>query len=240
MVEELEKEILCFIPCCKSKYASGSIIENFSQLSKTTIPRSWQKLVQARLGLIDSIETDSPLTSAILLYTGVFYKPMRGIITKIVDKINQEKIQIYIISGGYGIIDALEPINDYEAVMKGNVAKYWSDNRLINVIQEIITIHKPKCVVGFFAGSPSYSYTSSNYRYFFTEALKRSIKSGTKIENSGCFYRKQGYGVGAILGSLGRTFIDFLFDIKYTKFINKTEITNRQDGNVIVASDRIK
>ena len=36
-------------------------------------------------------------------------------------KENQRKIRVFIISGGYGAIDALEPINDYEAVMKGKI-----------------------------------------------------------------------------------------------------------------------
>ena len=50
-------------------------------------------------------------------------------------KENQRKIRVFIISGGYGVIDALEPINDYEAVMKGKVSRFWRDNGLSDIIK---------------------------------------------------------------------------------------------------------
>lgn len=97
----------------------------------------------------------------------------------------------------------------------------------------------PRIVVGFFAGNSTYSHSSSNYRFFFSKALSGASQSGLKYEIGGCFYRKEGYGVSPILGSLGRIFRDFLFSNDFVSFTQKIEKDNRQDGKVTIGYSRI-
>jgi hypothetical protein len=57
--------------------------------------------------------------------------------------IRSGKFQLYIISAGYGVVHALEPIHDYDAVMNGGTAHIWQDNQLSSILQEIMLTEKP-------------------------------------------------------------------------------------------------
>ena len=124
--------------------------------------------------------------------------------------------------------------------MSGSIAKYWREAGLVSVISEIIKEQSPSKVYGFFAGVREWSTPSSKYRYFFTEAVKRALNESVSINSAGCFYRKDGLGVKAILNALGRTFNDVYKKDYSSKYIKNIEQNDRKDGNVIIGFDRLK
>jgi len=147
---------------------------------------------------------------------------------------------LFIISAGYGVLDAREAIHNYDEVMRGGTAKYWRDSNLVTIIANIINEVMPTEIYGYFAGVRDWSTPSSKYRYFFTEGVLNAIQNNNSIIQSGCFFRKEGCGVKAILNSLGRTFND-TFDNNFNlEYIKNIEINNRIDGKVVIGFDRFK
>ncbi len=236
----LKKEkILCFIPCCGSKYPSGEIIKPERKINVQDLSNTWNNLEMGRNTMKYCIEDFSPQTSALYLYTGSPYQAFRSNYNKIEDLVKSGRMRLIIISAGYGIVDAFEPINNYDAQLVGQVASKWKEFGLSNSIAEIIIKENPESVYGFFAGQDNWSNPSSKYRYFFTEGLKLAIKSGFKPKISGCFYREEGRGVKAILNSLGRVFRDLILsDFNDSFIIDLTEV-GRWDGNVKIRFDEI-
>lgn len=150
------------------------------------------------------VENDSTPTSAINLYTGTFYSVLNiGLVKEL---IRSGKLRVFIISAGYGVLDAFEPAYNYNAEMKGMVARYWREAGLADIISDICLVLSPRRVYGFFAGEPDWSGPGTKYRCFFTEGVKRALNSGFEPAHAGCFYRESGRGVTAILGALGRAF----------------------------------
>jgi len=234
------EKIVCFIPCCASKYASGEIIKPEHILSEKDLPTTWHNLLEGRKGMQYCIDFTSPKTSAINLYTGSPYDVLTPYKEEIVKLIQVDKLRLIIISAAYGIIDALEPIHSYDEMMKGNVASHWKNKNLTGVIADFLIQEKPTQIYGFFAGKSYWSTSESKYRYFFTEGVKKALTKGLDVKLCGCFYRAEGGGVKAILGSLGRTFIELLkadFDDSYVENIYKN---GRRDGNVKIGFEWIK
>ncbi len=229
---------MCFIPCCGSKYASGVVDESKNIISECELPNTWQSLNEGRIQMRYCIDEISVLTTAIRLYTGSPYNTFTPHLERIIESLRQNKLKIVIISAGYGIIDALEPINQYEAKMEGRVATQWIRNGLPAVITELLNSEKPTHVFGFFAGTTIKNTPGAKYRYIFTEGAKRAINKGDiKPKSCGCFYRSEGMGVKAILGALGRTFID-LYTVDFNEnIIRDIELNGRVDSNIQVRYD---
>jgi hypothetical protein len=226
----MEKHLI-FIPCCKSKHATGLSTPIQKILKKDIIPQNWEHLQAGRRDMESIIDVSSPKTTALYLYKGFFYSNFKRQYSTIIDHINNGNLQLYIISAGYGVINALESIHDYDAVLSGTVAKHWRNHGLENIIAEIIQNEQPSSIHGFFAGTSYWSSPGSKYRYFFTEGLQRA-KNTIETSTAGCFYRYDGRGVSAIMGSLGRTLADFTqhkFNTDFTKGIEKN---HRIDGNI--------
>jgi len=182
---------------------------------------------------------DSPKASALNLYSGAFYKPLEPHKDEILKNIFSGRLRLMILSAGYGLLDALEPIHDYEAVMMRENARHWKNSHLTQVISELILYEKPAHVYGFFAGKGGWGFGGSKYRFFFTSGLKHAMGEGYKSGLSGCFYRKEGRGVNAILGSLGKTFIEFMktgFDESY---VYEIERRGRKWDNVVIGFERV-
>jgi len=234
-----QNEIICFIPCCGSKYASGDIIKPEHILSVQDLPNTWNNLLGGRDLMQYCIEHTSPKTSAIDLYTGSPYNVFLPDKKEIVELIQSARLRLIIISAGYGIVDALEPINDYDAMMKGKVATNWRNANLTNVIADLLLQEQPTRIYGFFAGGSNWQTSSSSYRYFFTEGVKNALRKGLNTELNGCFYRIEGRGVKAILGSLGRTFKELLKSDFSDSYVNKVYENGRYDGNVKIGFDKI-
>jgi len=216
------EKIICFVPCCKSKFATGDTVEPMKSLSIEDLPQTWEQLSYGRQKMQYCIDHGSDETSALTLYTGYFYKPLNK--NEVYDAIFEGKLTLIIISAGYGIINALEPINNYDEILNGKVARIWRDNGLANVIAEYLLHQKPNKIYGFFAGEEYWPYSSSAYRYFYTEGVRKSMENGLKVDLAGCFYRESGSGTSNILKALGSVFNNFLslnFDQDYLEKIEQ-------------------
>ena len=105
---------------------------------------------------------------------------------------------------------------------------------LAEVIADLLLKEEPERVYGFFAGAREWSKGGSKYRYFFTEGAKIALQNGLSPRSCGCFYRMEGRGVRAILGALGRAFVELLrhgFDEAYMEEVGKN---GGADGSVRV------
>jgi hypothetical protein len=150
------------------------------------------------------VKDQSVPTPAIDLYSGNFYKSLNKPLLK--DFMLANHLQIYILSAGYGVVHALDPVQNYDAEMKGPVAQFWRDNGIIDYIASLSA--NAEKVFGFFAGEPNWSGPHAKYRFFFTEGVKRAIQKEGRISEAGCFYRGEGRGANPILTALGRSFMD--------------------------------
>lgn len=239
--DKAEKEIdkvVCFIPYCGSKRASGIIIKPERNLSQADLPHTFNELSAGRDGMGYCFDRASTRTSALYLYTGSPYEAFARYKDKITRLIQPGRLRLLIISAGYGILDALEPALHYDAEMKGEVATHWRKHRLTDVIADLLLQEKPTRVYGFFAGSGDWASVGAKYRYFFTEGVKKAMQNGLHTE-AGCFYRMDGMGVKAILGGLGRTFAELMesgFDDNYVHGVYQN---CRQDGNVKIGFEWI-
>lgn len=138
------------------------------------------------------IEGDSRPTPAIHLYSGSFYSAFDARLAR--QLIYSGKLRLFIISAGYGVLDAFEPARNYDAKMKGRVARYWRDAGLADTIGDICLGLRPNQVYGFFAGEPFWSGSGAKYRYFFTRGVKKALSCGFKPARAGCFYREKRQG----------------------------------------------
>jgi len=242
-VEKKDKnnKVICFIPCCKSKDASGEIIKPERILSSRDLPNTWNDLLEGREGMQDIIETDKSKTTAIKLYTGKLYSSLIPYMDDIIESLKSKQFRLIIISAGYGIIDALEPIYIYNAEMKGRTASHWSHKNLQNVIADLLLQEKPTRVYGFFAGERYWSSSASNYRYFFTEGLKTALSKGLDAQLAGCFYRVEGGGYPDFkeLKSLGSTFVDLMKSNFTDSYVNDISENCRNYGNVKIGFQKI-
>ena len=238
-IEPVKGKVVCFIPCCGSKAPSGIIQDGTDSL--TILPKSISnQLTQARIEGGFIFETDRPRTTAFELYTGSPYQTFTSIKNNLYKAFSSGVLRIYIISAGYGIIDAREPIHKYDEEMKGKTAKHWRGHGLQDIIAEILMFDKPDRFYGFFAAGSHWTHSSSKYRYFFTEGGKKAISTGLNVTEAGCFYRLDGSGVKAILNSLGRTFIDQFKGGFNPGFVTDIERNRRHDGKVTIDFDRFR
>jgi hypothetical protein len=238
-IEPVKGKVVCFIPCCGSKNPSG-IIQGSTD-SSTNLPElTSNRLIQARTQGDFVFDTDGPETAALELYTGSPYRTFTPIKHGLYQAIEAGVLRIYIISAGYGVINALDTIHNYDEQMKGKTARHWRDHNLQDIISEILMVEKPDRFYGFFAAEPHWSHASSKYRYFFTEGGKKAISTGLNATEAGCFYRLDGRGVGAILDSLGRTFVDQFIGGFNPEFVTDIESNLRRDGNITIGFDRFR
>lgn len=213
----MSKETICFIPCCNAKFPSGCKDRYLAPwYEDMDITRA--KLLKGRETMKPSINGLSPLTDALTLYTGNFYRPLEK--KCIAEKISNGDLRIFVISAGYGVVESFEPIYNYDAKMDGAVARVWKDAGLVDIISAIILKYSPEKVFGFFAGEAEWSGSASKYRYFYSEGVKRALSQGLKVAESGCFYRAEGRGTAPILSLLGMCFMDAVSSNFSNDFVN--------------------
>ena len=236
----MRPHIFCFIPCCKSKFPSGHIEGEGERLTEEVLPNTWNLLVRGRsemnriadnMGSV-YIDFNSPETSAIHLYRGPMYTQFN--LNNILQESRAGSLRLFIISAWYGIVDAFEPLHQYEAKMQGRIATHWRNHNLDKIICDLLSNLRPTTVLGFFAGNEYWHGSSSKYRYFFASGLNEALNEGLDIPMSGCFYRLSGHGTTAILGALGRTFMDFLKSKFSEEFVLDIARNRRTDGNVVL------
>jgi hypothetical protein len=232
--------LVCFIPCCKSKFPSGRIEGGGERLTEEVLPNMWNSLARARNEMhkiADDMENvyiaiDSPETSAIHLYRGTMYTQFN--LNSILQEIRAGYLRLFIISAWYGIVDAFEPLHRYEAKMQGRIAEYWRNHNLDEIICDLLLTLRPSAIFGFFAGNEYWYGSGAKYRYFFTRGLSEALNEGLDTLLSGCFHRLSGFGSTAILGALGRTFMDFLRSRFSEEFVLNIARNKRIDGSIVI------
>ncbi|MBC7341786.1 MAG: hypothetical protein H5U02_04970 [Clostridia bacterium] len=202
--------VVCFVPCCSEKRDCGRFVDPPYQWPPPELQHLWAKLETARRGMEDCIDSGSGSVPALHLYAGHFYS-VPGLKETAERLIRSGMLRLFIISAGYGILDAFELARKYDAKMEGQVATYWLNQGLADMIAEVCLRLEPGRVYGFFAGTPSWSGAGAKYRYFFTAGLRKALERGLEPEQAGCFYRAEGRGVTAILRGLGGVFSRLCF-----------------------------
>ena len=145
-VKNLEGKTLIILPCCgdkKGKWTSGpypAVPNAFTQACKLiTKPRP----------CVPRLPGSEAPTPALWLYNGFLYKPL--------DKFTlhtamNDWLDIVIISGGYGMTHAYEPIVPYEAKMP-IFFNHWIEAGLPNALNAYIKNTKPNNVIAFFTNN---------------------------------------------------------------------------------------
>ena len=233
---ETMADTLCFIPCCKRKTKYPEYRDLRQTLTERRIPETWQDLQAARKKMSKCVEEDVRPCNALRQYDGGFYRSDFNFRENLTRYLKTGRIDLYIISAGYGIVHALDPIHPYEAEMKGKVATLWRNLGLVGVISELIRMSHVQRVFGFFAGPSHWSGSHTKYRYFFTEGVKEASASGAMINTATCFYRADGLGVNAITGALGRTLLHGLREDFSSRFL-AGYTTGHAYGNVLIRAD---
>lgn len=236
---ETMADTLCFIPCCKKKTKYPEYRDLRPTLTERRIPETWQDLQAARKKMSECVEQDVRPCNALRQYDGGLYRSDSKFRENLTRYLKTGRIDLYIISAGYGIVHALDPIHPYEAEMKGKVATLWRNLGLVGVISELIRMSHVQRVFGFFAGPSDWSGSHTKYRYFFTEGVKEASASGSRINTATCFYRASGLGVNAITGALGRTLLHGLGEDFSSRFLAKYT-TGHSYGNVLVRADNLR
>jgi hypothetical protein len=176
-----------------------------NSLTEQNLPGTWFWLIEGRNQMRGSIEKTSRPTSALHLYNGALYQAFAPVKNQVIDLICSGRLSLYIVSAGYGVIGAGEPIQSYDAMLKDDIAVLWRKQHLDQIIAELLTRLKPTQIYGFFAGNTTWYPAASTYRYFFTEGVRTALRQGLAAQ-AGCFYRKSGLGVQAILNGIGKAF----------------------------------
>ena len=231
-------DTLCFVPCCKSKaeYVGSPRVD--STLNERRIPETWASLLGARKRMSGCIEGASASGPALSVYDGGVFKSAPGFREEVNRHLNAGHVDLYVLSAGYGVVHALDPIQLYEAEMKRGVAALWREAHLVDVVSELIAVSRARRVFGFFAGPSRWNRTDAMYRYFFTEGLKAAIGAGAVVSDGRCFHREEGMGVRAINGALGRTLLRGLRADFSKRFLAEYK-DGQRDGNVLIRTDTL-
>ena len=108
------------------------------------------QLILARERVRDRINIDeNTLIPAIDRYHGTLYEHARTALDLALDN----QVHIIILSGGYGIVCAAEPIGNYDAVFN---RQWWPKGLLENILAEYATINAIKHVRAFVSATTAY------------------------------------------------------------------------------------
>lgn len=112
-------QTVCFFACCKRKSGKSETARSCSfSVENTLPPDQWEQLKKAREKMRYCVCQDSSPIPAIYLYDGHFYKELKKSgIENVLNNIEKGLLRIFIISAGYGVVDACEPIQKYDATM---------------------------------------------------------------------------------------------------------------------------
>ena len=184
------------------------------------------------------IEKEIQPRPALQVYDGHLYKCALGFRDEVASCLDAGELDVYVVSAGYGIVHPLDPIQRYEAEMKGRVATLWREAGLVDVVSELIRVSRARRVFGFFTGPSHWKGQHAKYRCFFTEGLMAAIAGGAPVSTGACFYRAEGMGVPAIYGALGRTLLKGL-RADFSSDFFAGYVDGQRDGNVLIRSEII-
>lgn len=145
---------LLVIQCCKGKDGDRS---------DPITPVDVRRGLQATASVLDRgqshfdsrFDHESDLRLAILRYNGHFYSTP-GVRNELITAQRTARLDLLIMSAGYGFVHAFQPIQKYEIEMKGAVATYWRKGGLARVLDEYVRRTRPSEVVGLFSKSAGY------------------------------------------------------------------------------------
>ncbi|MCY4495838.1 MAG: peroxide stress protein YaaA [Rhodospirillaceae bacterium] len=232
-------DTLCFLSCCKRKTKCPDDPVRSTTLTDKRIPETWRALQAGRKGMSTCLEREMRPCAALHQYDGGLYNSDPDFRELVERHLESGRLDLYIISAGYGLVHALDPIQPYEAEMKGRVATFWRDVGLTAVISDLVRNSRSRRVFGFFAGPSHWSGAHAKYRYFFTEGVNEAVAMGATVDTAACFYREDGRGTNAITGALGRALLRGIRATFSSGFLNEYAI-GRPDGNVIIRSETIR
>ena len=175
---------------------------------------------------------------ALWQYDGGFYNAEASFREEIARGLGAGQLDLYILSAGYGIVHALDPIDPYEAEMKGPVARMWRDKDLPAVIAELIRASRARRVFGFFPGPAHWSGAHAKYRYFFTEGVKAAACGDAMFDTAACFHREHGRRTHAINGALGRALLHGL-RADFSPRLMAGYTAGRADGSVVIRAENL-
>ena len=237
-MKEVMVDTLCFIPCSKRKTAAPDRQAAAPTLARKSIPETWQDLQAGRERMSACVDENVGPCTALRQYDGGFYNADASFRDDLARGLGTGRLDLYILSAGYGVVHALDPIRPYEAEMKGRVASLWRDTGLSGVIAELIHISRARRVFGFFAGPAHWSGAHAKYRYFFTEGVRAAAASGAALDTAACFYRDAGRGTSAITRALGRALLRGL-DSDFSPGFLAEYAVGHVDGSVIIRSENL-
>ncbi len=148
---------LCIVyPCCKAKNGTGQIEIQSVFLAQEDSLRHSKYLAKGRTIILPKcINSNAEPITALWLYSGHMY-PMqtRRLITQ---KIETNSVDFLIISAGYGVVHATEPIRTYEKELDRLTLRHWREYKVGELIADYISQRESETVVGFFSGTSLYS-----------------------------------------------------------------------------------
>ena len=231
-------ETLCFIPCSKRKTAAQDRHAETPVLTAARVPETWSRLQSGRKTMSACVEENSQPCRALRQYDGGFYNAEASLRNDLLRSLHADRLDLYILSAGYGVVHALDPIRPYEAEMKGSIATTWRNLGLPEVIAELIRVSRARRVFGFFAGRDVWSGAHAKYRYFFTEGVKAAISRGAMLDTAACFYLATGRGTPAITGALGRALLHGL-RADFSPGFMAEYAAGHADGGVVIRAETL-
>ena len=228
-----------FLPCCGKKCDNGRRHgDDGFTFTEDDLPNTLSNLEEGRRRLEDDyhvIVPDSTPTSALHLYRGNIYEPLREEKDHMLTAIDKGLFRFIIISAGYGIVDAREKISNYDAMMKSKTARLWCDAGLIGIIKDLLLTVQPKRVFGYFTGRREWNNNQATYRHFFTQGLESACNAKLDCEIAGCFYGKGLAGLTA----LGNCFLKHFNNNFSAEFAEDVAEHGCKHKNTIIKFDRI-
>ncbi len=142
---------LVVIPCCKAKQNHAGFAANGPSIIDDLPDYLAQELRQARNSVIEKAKIDeTTLVPAWHRYDGVLYN-QHG--RRAVGELMQAGARVLILSGGYGLVHAVEPIGMYEAAMK---LTWWPDEILQRCLIAYSKRHELTAVRAFASATTNY------------------------------------------------------------------------------------
>jgi hypothetical protein len=147
---------LIIIPCSRSKKPGGEVHPTGPSIMASLPPALAGELAAARMDVARRIVIeDRHLMPAWQRYDGALYRAAGRAIERMMDA----GAHVLIISGGYGLVSATEPIGTYNAVLKPG---WWPHNLLGRCLLASAASHRIQSVRAFAAATSPYSRILSN------------------------------------------------------------------------------
>lgn len=198
------RKVFVFLPCSRNKCARFAPAVPRTSMRNFLSGRQWSDLQSARAGIWrigGTIRPHGAHTIGLYLYHGYFWQPINSIRARLSTQTQANRLQPFIVSGGYGVLHGNEDCQDYNALLSGPVAAFWKRTGLADIIADTLISNSipPDEVYGYFPRTTKYSQ-------FFRNAIRIARRLGWS-GHAGCFINTNGIR-NACLNPLGHTFVN--------------------------------